>query len=152
MKATILESFGDLRALLASTKTIAVVGLSEKPDRDSHSISLYLQESGYRIVGVNPTAKTILGEPCYPSLSAIPDGVSQAIDLVAVFRRAEDSPGVLEEAAQLGLKRIWLPLGASSQSALDVAAKHGFTLVADKCLRVVHSAVMAAVPRKPAVT
>lgn len=140
MKANILEAFEDLKKLLDETRTIAVVGLSEKPDRDSNSISAYLQQQGYKIVGVNPTARTILGAPCYPSLSAIPDDVRRSIDLVAIFRKAEDSPAVLEEAAKLGLRRVWLPPGASSGPALGIAAEHGLTLVADKCLRVVHSA------------
>jgi predicted CoA-binding protein len=141
MKTNLVESREDLKALFGRTKTIAVVGLSEKPERDSHSISAYLQEQGFKIVGVNPTAKTILGEPTYASLTAIPEPVRRTIDLVVVFRKAEDAPAVLAEAAALGLRSAWLPPGSSSAAALQVAGELGLTLVADKCLRVVHSAI-----------
>jgi hypothetical protein len=136
--AKVVESLEDLKALLDRTKTIAVVGLSEKPERDSHSISRYLKEQGYRIIGINPVASTILGEPSYPSLSAIPEDLRRQVDLVAVFRKAGDVPAILEEASRLGLKRAWLPAGASSPSALQSALGLGLTVVADKCLRVVH--------------
>lgn len=140
-KTSTLESREELKALLESVKTIAVVGLSDKPERDSHSIAAYLQANGYRLIGVNPTAKRILDSPVYPSLAAIPEPERRQIDLVAIFRKAEDAPQVIAEAAQLGLKRVWLPSGSSSPEALDVAAGHDMSVVADKCLRVVHAAV-----------
>lgn len=142
MTSPLIHALPDLRTLLTEAKTIAVVGLSEKPDRDSHSISAYLQDHGYRIVGVHPTAKSILGEPCHASLTAIPEDVRRQIDLVAIFRRAEDAPGVIEEAARLGLKTVWLPPGSSSPAAIDQAVTSGTRVVADLCLRVVHGAAM----------
>ncbi len=142
MTAKTLETTAELKQLLTETKAIAVVGLSEKPERDSHSISAYLQAHGYKIVGVNPTAKSILGEPCYPSLSLIPEDVRRTIRFVAIFRRAEDAPAIIDEAAKLGFRTVWLPPGSSSQAALDAAEKQGSSVVAEKCLRVVHSAVL----------
>ncbi len=141
MTARTLETSADLKQLLTEAKSIAIVGLSEKPERDSHSISKYLQAHGYKIVGVNPAARSILGEPCYPSLSAIPEDVLRTIRFVAVFRRAEDVPAIIEEVKKLGLRTIWLPPGSSSEAALAAAAHHNAEVVSDKCLRVVHSSV-----------
>jgi predicted CoA-binding protein len=137
--AAVLESPVDLKRLLENARTIAVVGLSEKPERDSHAVAAYLQSRGYRIIGVHPSAKELLGEPAYPSLTAMDPKTRDAVDLVAIFRRPDDVPAVMEEAAALGRKAIWLPSGASSPAALETARRLGLTLVADKCLRSVHS-------------
>ncbi|HVR75619.1 MAG TPA: CoA-binding protein [Planctomycetota bacterium] len=136
----VLSKLQDLMTLLDEVKTIAVVGLSEKPERDSHSVCAYLQRQGYRIVGVNPAATEILGEPCFPSLSAIPEELRREIDMVAVFRRPEDAIAVLDETASLGIRKAWLVPGASSAEAIEAAAGHGLTIVADRCLRTVHAA------------
>jgi len=136
--ARAIESLEDLKALLDEVKTIAVVGLSDKPDRESHSIAAYLQQKGYKIIGVNPTAAQILGEPCYPSLSAIPEEARKRIDLVAIFRRPEDAAKIAEEAAGLGLRRVWFVPGSFSGEALEAAERHGLTFVAERCLRTSH--------------
>jgi len=133
-----IDSLEDLKALLDEVKTIAVVGLSDKPDRESHSIAAYLQQNGYKIIGVNPTAAQILGEPCYPSLAAIPEEARKRIDLVAIFRRREDAATIAEEAAGLGLRRVWFVPGSWSGSAFQAAIRHRLTFVADKCLRTSH--------------
>jgi predicted CoA-binding protein len=138
MAGKALESLEDLKTLLDGAKTIAVVGLSDKPDRESHAIAAYLQRNGYRIVGVNPTAARILGEPCYPSLAAIPEDTRKRIDLVAVFRRPEDAVKVAEEAAGLGLERVWFVPGSFSREALAAADRHGLTFVAERCIRTAH--------------
>lgn len=136
----VLSKLQDLKTLLDEVETIAVVGLSEKPERDSHSVSAYLQREGYRIVGVNPAVTEILGEPCFPSLSAIPEGLRREVDMVAVFRRPESAIAVLDEAASLGIRKAWLVPGAASRAAIETAAVHGLTIVADMCLRTVHAA------------
>jgi hypothetical protein len=141
--ARAIESLEDLKALLDEVKTIAVVGLSDKPDRESHSIAAYLQQNGYKIIGVNPTAAQILGEPCYPSLSAIPEEVRKRIDLVAIFRRPEDAEKIAEEAAGLGLRRVWFVPGSFSMPVLQAAIRHRLTFVADKCLRTSHQLARA---------
>jgi hypothetical protein len=148
MKASTLESPAELRSLLDDTRTIAVVGLSDKPERDSHSIAAYMQAHGYEIVGVHPTAQRILGAPVYSSLGAIPPAERSRIGLVVIFRKAEDVPGVLDEAAQAGFRRVWLPPGAASPAAAAKAASLGLTLVADKCLRTVHAMTHPAGPRR----
>jgi predicted CoA-binding protein len=136
--ARAIDSLEDVKALLDGSKTIAVVGLSDKPDRESHEISAYLQRSGYRIVGVNPAAAEVLGEPCHPSLAAIPEDVRKEVDLVAIFRRPQDAAKVADEAAALGMKRIWFVPGSFSREALDVAERRGLTFVAEKCIRTAH--------------
>jgi hypothetical protein len=146
MTAKTLESPAALKSLLEETRTIAVVGLSDKPERDSHSIAAYMQESGYELVGVHPTAQRILGSPVYPSLGAIPEAERARIGLVVIFRKAEDVPQVLDEAALAGLRRIWLPPGAASPAAAARAEALGMTLVADKCLRTVHAMTHAGAP------
>jgi uncharacterized protein len=139
-RPTVLTGLQDLKTLLDEVKTIAVVGLSDDPGRDSHSVCAYLQRQGYRIVGVNPALTEVLGEPCFPSLSAIPEGLRHEIDMVAIFRRPEAAIAVLDEAASLGIPRAWLVPGASSSAAMESAAGHGLTIVADMCLRTVHAA------------
>jgi predicted CoA-binding protein len=137
-RGRLLDTAEEIRELFAETRTIAVAGLSEKPDRDSHAIAAYLQRQGLRIIGVNPKATNILGEPCYPSLSAIPEGERRQIDLVAIFRRPDDVPGVIAEAARLGLKRAWLVPGAESREGLEACAAQGLDCVAGHCLRTAH--------------
>lgn len=134
----VLEMLDELRSLLAETRTIAVVGLSDDPDRESNSIAAYLRTNGYGIVAVNPGCREVFGDPCHASLSAIPDDLRRRIDLVAVFRRPDAVPPILEEAARLGLRRVWLQVGVSSRAAMETAARLGLTLVSNKCLRVVH--------------
>ncbi|MBI4601672.1 MAG: CoA-binding protein [Planctomycetes bacterium] len=141
-----LESPAEIRRLLETAKTLAVVGLSERPERDSHSIAAYLQGHGYRIVGVHPTASRILGSPVYPSLSAIPEEERREVSLVVVFRKAEDAPAVIEEAAGLGLKAVWLPPGAASEAGVRAALERGMSVVAGACLRVAHSRLVARRP------
>ena len=134
-----LDKLDELCRLLSDCRTLAVVGLSTRPTRDSHTVSAYLQARGFRIVGIHPGQEQALGEPCYPSLSAVPDAERDALDLVVVFRRPEHVPDLLDEASSVGLRRIWLQLGVSSPEAEARARHHGMVLVADKCIRVVHS-------------
>lgn len=92
-----------IKHILKQTQTIAVVGLSDKPDRVSYMVSAAMQDKGYRIIPVNPNADNILGEKSYPSLAAIPE----AVDIVNVFRRSEHTPPVAEEAVQIKAKVLW---------------------------------------------
>jgi predicted CoA-binding protein len=122
--------------VLRETKSIAVVGLSDKPHRDSYRVARYLQQVGYRIVPVNPRCSEILGERCYPELAAIPF----AVDLVDVFRRGEDTPPVTRAAVAAGAKALWLQLGIRSDESARIAASAGLPLVMDRCLLVEHRA------------
>jgi uncharacterized protein len=116
--------------ILNSSRTIAVVGLSSKPDRPSYRVASYLKEQGYKIVPVNPTEKHILGEICYPHLASIPESV----DVVDIFRRAEDVPPIVEEATSIGAKAVWMQEGVINQEAANRARQAGLMVVMDKCM------------------
>lgn len=120
--------------LLANSRTIAVVGLSDKPHRDSYRVASYLQQAGYRIIPVNPRCREVLGEPCYPDLESVPD----PIDLVDVFRRAEDTPSVAESAVRVGAGALWLQLGIASEETQRIAESATLPLVMDHCILVEH--------------
>lgn len=125
-----------IRRILDATRTIAVVGLSSKPDRPSHDVAAYLQRAGYRIVPVNPRETEVLGEPAYATLRDIPADLP--IDLVDVFRRAEETPEVAREAVAIGARTLWLQLGIANDEARAIAEDAGLTVIMDRCLKVDH--------------
>lgn len=129
-----------LRELLERSNTIAVVGLSDKPDRTSYMVSEAMQAKGYRIIPVNPNAETILGEKSYASLRDIPEPV----DIVNVFRRSEHTPPVAEEAVAIGAKALWLQLGIANEEAGDIAERGGLFVVMDRCIKVEDSILLPA--------
>jgi uncharacterized protein len=126
----------DLAKLFHETKTIAVVGLSSDSSRPSHSVAAYLQEQGYRIVPVNPNCHEVLGEAAFPSLLAIPKGIT--IDLVNIFRRPDAVLPVVEEAIQIGARAVWMQEGVVHSLAAQLAEKAGLWVVMDRCLMVEH--------------
>jgi len=128
----------EIKRLLQESETIAVVGLSDKPDRTSYMVSQAMQARGYRIVPVNPQADAVLGETCYKSLADIPFPV----DIVNVFRRAEHCPPVVEQAVKLKPKAIWLQLGIVSEESADIAAKAGVSFIMDRCIKVEDSILL----------
>jgi predicted CoA-binding protein len=120
--------------ILANCRSVAVVGLSPKVDRDSHEVARYLQQHGWRIIPVNPHASSILGETAYPSLT---EAVKHAhIDLVNVFRNSADVPPVVDEAIAIGARALWLQLGISHEAAAAQAQAAGMWVVQNKCLMV----------------
>lgn len=131
-----------LIAHLRQAHTIAIVGLSTKPDRPSHRVAAYLQQAGFRIIPIRPATTTILGEPCFPSLDAIPDEI--AVDVVDVFRRAPDTPPIAEAATRLltknpqGARLFWLQSGILNDTALHIAERGGLLAVQNLCLMVEH--------------
>jgi predicted CoA-binding protein len=125
-----------LRGALSGVRTIAVVGLSDKPERDSHQVARYLQEQGFRIVPVNPAVPEILGERSYPSLGAIPPAVS--IDLVDIFRRSDQVPPIVDEAIARRVPVVWMQLGVEHPAAAAAARAAGLTVVENRCLRIEH--------------
>jgi len=135
-------SVAEIDAILATAATIAVVGLSDKPGRDSHRVAAYLQAHGYRIVPVNPGAARILGVPSYPDLAAIPPGV--AIDVVDIFRRPEYIPKVVEAAIERGARAVWMQLGLAHNAAAERARAAGLAVVMDRCIKVEHARWLAA--------
>jgi len=117
-------------ALLRRVKTIAVVGLSPNPARPSHGVARALQERGYTIVPVHPTADEVLGQKAYRRLSDVP----VPIDLVDVFRRAEGVAPVVEECIELGLKTIWIQEGIVNEPAARRAQEAGMMVIMDRCI------------------
>ena len=126
----------ELRSILDSARTIAVVGLSSKPDRPSYEVASYLQDHGYRIIPINPNEHEVLGERAYPSLHDVPAHI--AIDVVDVFRRPEATPAVAEEAAAVGAKILWLQLGIVNDDAARIAEEAGLAVVMDLCMMTAH--------------
>jgi len=119
---------------LNSSRTIAVVGLSSKPDQPSHRVASYLKEQGYKMIPVNPAEKEILGERCYPDLASIPE----SIDVVDIFRRSEKVPPIVEEAIRIGANAVWMQEGVINEEAAARARKAGLMVVMGKCMRKEH--------------
>jgi len=134
----------ELKQLLTDATVIAMVGASSHPDKASNGIMRKLQHAGYRVIPVNPTETEILGERSYPSLVDVPERV----DIVDVFRRAEDTPGIADEAVTIGAKALWLQTGVVNEDAAERAKKGGLIVVMDACIGATHS--LLRVPRKTA--
>ena len=132
----------ELKQLLTHATTIAMVGASPNPDKASYGIMQQLQRSGYRVIPVNPRETEILGERSYPSLLDVPE----RIDIVDVFRRAEDTPGIADEAVTIGARALWLQTGIVSEDAAARAKAGGLTVVMDACIGATHSLLQ--VPKK----
>lgn len=129
-----MNSDKEMKEILLSSKTIASVGLSSNQEKESFWIVSYLQEQGYRIIPVNPTATEILGEKVYPNLEAIPDQV----DVVQVFRKSEDVMPVVEAAIKIGAKVVWMQEGIVNEDAAQKAREAGLQVVMDACMRATH--------------
>jgi predicted CoA-binding protein len=126
--------------ILRAYRTIAVVGLSPDERRDSNSVSRYMQAAGYRIIPVNPELSEVLGEKAYPTVASIPERV----DIVDVFRRAENVPPVVDDAIAAGAKVIWLQTGISHEAAAAKARAAGLEVVQDRCIRTEHQRLTGA--------
>ncbi len=121
--------------ILKKSRTIAVVGISDKEERDSHKVAKYLKSHGYRIIPVNPKLTEVLGEPCYPDLKAVPEH----IDVVDIFRSIDAIPGIVEEAIAVGADAIWMQLGLHHDEAAEKARRQGLAVVMNKCMKIEHS-------------
>ena len=123
-----------IEKILKEARTIAVVGLSDKPERASYRVSSYMQRQGFRIIPVNPTIQTSLGETAYPDLASVPE----KIDLVDIFRRSEDVPPIVVQAIQVGARAVWMQEGIVNEEAAAKAAAAGLDVVMDRCIMVEH--------------
>ena len=132
----------ELKQLLTHATTIAIVGASSNPEKASYGIMQKLQQAGYRVIPVNPRETEILGERAYPSLVDVPE----RIDIVDVFRRAEDTPGIADEAVTIGANALWLQTGIVSEEAAARATAGGLIAVMDACIGATHS--LLRVPNK----
>ena len=123
----------EVKALLEKSKNVAIVGISNKEDRASYQVARWLQQnSHFTLFFVNPVIDEVLGQKTYPSLAEIPE----QIDIVDVFRKAEDCPSVLEKAIAMGAKSIWLQLGISSDEVAANGSAAGLEVVMDRCIKV----------------
>ena len=117
--------------ILDGSRTVAVVGISDKPDRPSHEVAKYLRDRGFTVIPVNPMIDEVLGEKSYRSLSEIPGKV----DLVDVFRKSEDVPPIAEEAVRIGARFFWMQEGVTSEPARDILDAAGIPWVMDRCVK-----------------
>jgi len=121
----------DVRTVLTTTKTWAVVGCSPDPHRDSHRIAALLQRHGYRVIPVNPNCDDVLGERAYPSLDAVP--ASERIEVVDIFRRSDAAGAHVDEAIAVGARAVWLQLGVIDEEACARARAAGLIAVMNRC-------------------
>ena len=130
----------DIASILAHCRSIAVVGLSGNPARPSYGVAQYMQAHGWRIIPVNPNESEILGETCYPSLSAA--AMHEKFDLVDVFRNSADIPPIVDEAISLkqsaGIQAVWMQQGISHPASAAKAQAAGLKVVQDRCLKIEH--------------
>jgi predicted CoA-binding protein len=123
-----------IRDILEHAHTIAMVGASDKPDRDSYQVMEYLIANGYRVVPVNPIVEAIQGERSYATLAAIP----VKVDVVDVFRRSDAVPPIVDEAIAIGAPVVWMQLGVVNEEAAQRARAAGVAVVMDRCMKVEH--------------
>jgi predicted CoA-binding protein len=120
----------EIRHLLTTAKTIAVVGLSSNPQRASHGVARFLQAQGYRVIPVNPKETQVLGEKAYASLDEVPE----AVDIVDVFREPSAVPAIVEAAIRKGARAVWMQLGVVHEEAAARARQAGLVVVMDRCI------------------
>jgi len=129
-----MDDINTLRRILTRNRVIAVVGLSADWYRPSYFAAKYMQEHGYRVIPVNPKYEAILGEKCYKSLREI----TEAVDIVDVFRKTQDVPPIAAEAISIGAKVLWQQLGVKNEAAAAKARAAGLDAVLDRCVKIEH--------------
>jgi predicted CoA-binding protein len=134
----------ELTELLRSSRTIAVVGHSDKAWRDSYRIGAYLRAVGYQVYPVNPNIREVLGQAAYPSLAAVPE----PIDIVNVFRAPQHLPQVVEDTLAAGAQALWTQFGVVHAQALERARNAGLVTVVDRCIKIEHQRLFDQVNRK----
>jgi len=130
-----------IRAILENYRTVAVVGLSKDPSKDSYDVAQFLKSRRYHIIPVNPIADKILGEKSYPSLLELPEDLKKTVEIVDIFRRPEDVPPIVDQAIQLKQKYgkphvIWMQLGITNEEAAKKARDAGMTVIMNRCMRI----------------
>jgi predicted CoA-binding protein len=136
-------SQNEIKKILAKYQTVAVVGLSREPAKDSHRVSVYLKKHGFRIIPVNPFANEIFGEKSYKSLLDIPPEIQKTIEVIDIFRPSKDVPLIVEQAIKLKAIYgkpyvVWMQLGIVNEQAAETAKKAGLIVVMDKCMMIEH--------------
>lgn len=125
----------EIGEVLKKSKTIAVVGLSDKPERTSYMVSKAMQDAGYRIIPVNPTVDEVLGEKAVSSLKDI----KEHVDIVNVFRRSEFLMGVAKEFAEIDADVFWAQLGVQDEDTYKLLKEKDYTVIMDRCIKVEHA-------------
>jgi predicted CoA-binding protein len=128
------EKHPSFEQIFSQSQTIAVVGLSAKPERPSHRVAASLQQAGYRIFPVNPGQQEILGQTCWPHLAAIP----YPVDIVNIFRKPDQVLPIVAEAVRIGAKVVWMQQGIINQEAAELAQQAGLLVVMDRCIHLEH--------------
>ncbi len=137
-----MNSISELRSILGTCRTIAVVGLSPQWMRPSFFAAKYMQAHGYRVVPVNPTATEILAQPCYPSVTAAAQALAAQgakIDMVDCFRRSEDIAPIADEAIAIGAQCLWMQIGVMHEESAAKASAAGLQVVMDRCVKIEHA-------------
>jgi len=124
-----------IEEILRDYKHIAVVGVSDKPTRDSHSVAKFMIRQGYQVYPVNPMIQTVLDKKCYPDLLSISDNV----ELVDIFRKPDQVEPIIEQAIEIGAKAVWMQLGIINYNAAEKALKAGLHVVMDRCWKIEYS-------------
>jgi uncharacterized protein len=128
----------EIKHILESSKTVAIVGLSDKPDRDSYRVAEYLQLQGFRIIPVNPSVASVLGERSYASVADIPE----KMDVVDIFRKPDAVGPVVDEAIAAGARVVWMQLGSVNHAAAEAARAAGLEVVMDRCMKLEHQRLL----------
>lgn len=131
----------DIEDILNLSKTIAVIGLSRSPEKDSYRVARYLQSQGYKIIPVNPSAEEILGERSYHSLQELPEDLKRSVDVVDVFRPSEDVPPIVDQAIEMRRRfgrptAVWMQLGIVNETAAKRARAAGLKVVMNRCMEI----------------
>lgn len=133
----------EVKDILTKYKTVAIVGLSKDPSKDSHRVAEYLKDNGFSIVPINPSADNVLGEKSYKSLIDVPVEIQKTIEIVDIFRPSPDIPNIVEQAVKLKERFdkpyvVWMQLGIVNEKAAESARKAGLIVIANKCLMQEH--------------
>lgn len=131
-----------IREILESFKHIAVIGVSEKRERASHTVTKYLIHAGYTIYPVNPNLDSIFGITCYPSLLDIPCDARKKIEIVDIFRKPEEVGPIVDQAIEIGAKVVWMQLGVTNEGASRKAQEAGLEVIQNHCIAVEHNRLL----------
>jgi uncharacterized protein len=125
----------DIPDILKNYKNIAIVGLSDKPDRTSYRVGAYIKKAGYHIIPVNPNYESVMDLKCYNTLEEIPEPV----DIVNIFRKSEDVLSVVQDAIKINAKVVWMQLGIVNEEAAKLALDAGLQVIMNRCIKIEHS-------------
>ncbi len=139
-RVALVDERAQIRWVLEHCRTVAVVGLSSNPYKDSHIVAHHLSRHQYELIPINPTATAVLGRPAYPSLAAVPQELAERVDLVLIFRPSAEVPEIVEAAlARLPrLKAVWTQKEIVHEGAAARARRRGVVVVQDRCIRTQH--------------